>query len=218
MMSLPWKPSNHLPKGGADKKLDQILVREGVRTVYSREEKVEVLEAFLAKGLTMAEGRAQPGWPSRATLSDGSTLRRAAASCPSPSPSRRACGARRAGALPRRDEGRAVALYERGPPPCRGGAPAHRLQGRSALVVEEGARIGCLRASRSSRRQAMGSRPRAGRRGRRRAGRGRREVAEAALGGGAGERLPEAVLADLKAGGWGRLRSRTRVEVSSARD
>ena len=99
--------------------MDRFPVRKGVRIVYSREEKVEIVEAFLASGLTMAEAGRRPGWPARATLSRWAEEARRGELPVSAAVPRGHAGARkRHERYPDGTRARAVALYERGRRPA----------------------------------------------------------------------------------------------------
>lgn len=189
-------------KGGADKKLDQILVRKGVRTVYSREEKMEIVEAFLASGLTAAEAGRKQGWPARATLSGWvDEARRGELPVAVAEPKGHAGARKRHERYPDETRARAAALYERGRRP----AEIARLLG---IDCRHNVRSWWKRSRESGKLAGRGFEPKPASGAEEApavAAKGKREVppevaalSEAEL----ENACLRAVLADLKAGGW----------------
>ena len=170
--------------------------------MYSREDKIEIVEAFLQSGLTVAEAGRRPGWPSAKSLSGWlGEARRGGLPVAVAEPKGHAGTRKRHERYPDETRARAVALYERGRRP----AEIARLLG-----------IDCRHNVRSWWKKAAGSGKLAGKGFEPKPAPGAEEVAAVAA-----KRKKEAppevaalseaelenaclraVLADLKAGGW----------------
>lgn len=99
--------------------MDRMPVPKGVRAMYPREEKIEIVEAFLRSGLTMSAASGRPGWPSRSTLRKWlGEARRGELPVAVPEPRGHAGARGRHARYPDETKARAVALYERGRRPA----------------------------------------------------------------------------------------------------
>ncbi|MEQ3362146.1 IS3 family transposase [Raoultibacter massiliensis] len=87
--------------------------------MYSREEKTEIVEAFLASGLTAAEAGRRPGWPSRRLLAEWvDQARRGEIAVALAEPAGHVGDRKRHERHSDETKARAVALYERGRRPA----------------------------------------------------------------------------------------------------